>query len=211
MGRYPVSQTVVHPQRARDALALLREARIHPNFIAYLCLKRAAAAYVRDRDLPLDAREFHRTFLSVPDADPEYPYIRPFSDVAPSPANAWLNPNVAGSFARSSFRATFFKVFDTEGEGRQTRYSFKAKHWELARTHLTDNRQISVVDLAVFLYRDYALTSSSVEVTDWVRIFREEFGYPELSDPTADEEFEHLYRVDEALITDAAEWFEAVP
>lgn len=204
-------QTVVHPQRARDALARLREARIHPNFIAYLCLKRAAAAYGRDHDLPLDAREFHRTFLTVPDADPEYPYIRPFSDVAPSPANAWLNPNVAGSFARSSFRATFLKVVDVEGEGRRTRYSFKPTHWELARTHLTDDRHVSVVDLAVFLYRDHALTTEAVEVTDWVRVFRDEFGYPEPVDPADDEEFQHLYFVDETLVTDGAGWFEAVP
>lgn len=202
-------QTVVNPERARDALTRLRDARIHPNFIAYLCLKRAAATYGRDSDLPLDAREFHRTFLSVPDADPEYPYIRPFSDVAPSPANAWLNPNVAGSFARSSFRTTFFKVVNSEGEGRQTRYSLRPRHWELARTHLTNDRQVSAIDLAVFLYRDYALTESPTDVTDWVRVFREEFDYPELTNPAADEEFKHLYYLDEALITEGTGWFEA--
>lgn len=205
-------QTVVHPDRARESLTRLREARIHPNFVAYLCLKRASVVFERSHDLPLDARDFHRTFLTVPDADPEYPYVRPFSDVAPSAANAWLNPNVAGSFARSSFRSTFFKVVDVEGEGRDTRYSLKPNHWVLARTYLARDRRVSVVDLAVFLYRDYALTSDSVQVFDWVRVFRDEFGYPLPPDPGhSDEEFDHLYLVDDDLTKRSIPWFEAMP
>ncbi len=202
--------TVVRPDQVVQALSRIREARIHPNFVAYLCLKRASVVYHREQDLPLDAKEFHKTFLTVPDADPEYPYIRPFSDVSPSAANAWLNPNVAGSFARSSFRSTFFRIVDVEGEGRNTRYSFKPAHWDLARRFLADDRHISVIDLAVFLYRDYALTSEEPQVFDWVRVFREEFGYPVSDALNQDQEFDQLYMVDEALTQRSIPWFEVV-
>lgn len=119
----------------------------------------------------------------------------------------WLNQNLAGSFAQSSLRPGMppLKVVAVRGEGAQARYSLYEKHWQLARTHLAYGDHIPVVPLAVFLYRDYGVTTASKpDAGDLVEIFRYEFGY---DTPEAAQEFNHLY-VDDRSQHDVSDWFE---
>jgi len=190
-------------------LARLREQWIHPHFAGYLCLKRTAARDGRTTNLRPDFKEFFETFLRVPGAIRQKPYLRPFLDEAPSDANIWLNPNLAGSYAPRSFRQTLLKVISISGSGKDARYSFRDRHWTLARTNLLRGKSVPVVDVVAVLYRNYALTSEEPSMADWVTVFREEFGYPPPPPGVSDEEFHTLYHDDSSRA--GAEWLERLP
>jgi hypothetical protein len=195
--------------KVSECLGRLREQWIHPHFAGYLCLKRTATRDLRDTGLnPNFKRDFFELFLRVPGADPSKPYIRPFLDEAPSAANLWFNENVAGSYAPSSFRRTLLKVITIAGAGKGARFSFRHKHWGLARTHLLRGKTIPVLDLVAVLYRDYGLQSLDGTMADWVSVFRTEFGYTLGSDNVPRDEFDALYHDDSA--TAGAEWLERV-
>jgi hypothetical protein len=123
------------------------------------------------------------------------PYIYPFIEHKPSKYNIWYNKNPAGSYAQSSLRdgvSPILRAVQYEGSGRDTRYSLVAKHWRYAREHLCYENKIPAAELAVVLYRDYALRGDASSSNQWIRVFQEEFGYlDDLGEPT--EEYLHLY------------------
>jgi hypothetical protein len=69
---------------------------------------------------------------------------------------------------------------------------------------LVFGRQIPVVPLALFLYRDFAFDFPEVQLTLLVAAFREEFGY---SGRETDGEFTHLY-VDDGATRAPTEYFQ---
>ncbi len=188
------------------SLASLRSGRIHPHFVAYLCLKRTAARFGRTENLQPDFREFFDTFLRVHDAPKTKPYLRLFLDETASESNRWLNANLAGSFAPSSLRGTLQKVVDVSGTKRKAFYSLRPGHWQLAKIYLAQDTPIPVVDLAIVLYRDFAIESQLPSVSRIVEVFREEFGYG--SSAPEVEEFQSIY-VDDSQTRLASEWLES--
>ncbi len=104
----------------------LRERKIHPHFAGYLCLKRTAARDGRTTDLQPNFKQFFDTFMRVPGGPKDRPYLKPF----PSDERLWFNPNVAGTFAPSSLRATpsLSRIVNVSGGRRNARYSFVDHH-----------------------------------------------------------------------------------
>jgi len=172
-----------------------------------LCLKRTSYRDGRTTKLHPDFKNFFDTFLGVPGAPKQKPYLRLFLDEKPSAANLWLNSNVAGSFAPSSLRETLLKVVKTAG---RSTFSLRENHWKLARTHLAEDKRIPVVELAAVLYRDYAIESPSPTLRQLVRIFREEFGYQEPTSGPGHKEFDHLFS-DASQSNDGHDWFLMLP
>ena len=201
---------VVRPDRVALCLHDLRRRRIHRTFAGYLCIRRTAAKEGRISNLSVNFREFFDTFLSVPGGEKSKPYVYLFVEEEPSRHNRWQNPNVAGSYAQSSVRATspLRNVVEITGRRRDTHYSLRDRHWELAREHLVFGDKIPAVSTAVMLYRNYALRTYPPSVSEWVRVFQEEFGYlDESGEPT--QEFQHLYS-DDSEYESFEDWFDTV-
>lgn len=192
------------PDLVAESFLRLRDQKIHPHFAGYLGLKRTAARDGRTDDLKPNFKEFFQTFMQVAGGPVNRPYLKPFS----SDVKLWFNPNVAGSFAPSSVRnaSPLDRIVNVSGDGRNARYSFVDRHWELARSLLVSNNRIPALPLAVFLYRDYALLSEEPSAADVLSVFREEFGYA-ASLVTGEEEYEYLYYEDDDTPTNL-EWFE---
>jgi hypothetical protein len=187
-----------------ESFSRLRDQKIHPHFAGYLALKRTAARDGRTDDLSPNFKEFFQTFMQVTGGPANRPYLKPFS----SDVKLWFNPNVAGSFAPSSVRnaSPLDRIVNVSGDGRDARYSFVDRHWELARNLLVSDNQIPALPLAVFLYRDYALLSEEPSLNDVLSVFREEFGYAD-SWETGEEEYQYLYSENENVFT-TVDWFE---
>jgi hypothetical protein len=200
-----LSQYVLRISKVAQSLAGLRSQLIHPHFAAYLCLKRTSVQMKRTTDLFPDFKEFFDTFLKVPDAPDSKPYLRIFLDETASESNRWLNRNLAGSFAPSSLRGTLNKVIEVSGAKTNVSYSFRPKHWELALVHLAKGKPIPIVDLAIVLYRDYALEADKPSLSTLIDVFRYEFGYP--TTESGDREFNSLY-IDDSDNINSEDWFE---
>lgn len=179
------------------SLRRLREAKTHTNFAGYLYLQHRSARLERLDDLQPDFPEYFRFFYEVPDHPPAKPYIKPFTEETASPANLWLNENIAGSYAPSSLRANqpFRQVVDIDGEGR---YTLPPTHASLAVKYLLYEQRVSAADLAVFLYRDFALTGDSPTIHDVVGIFATEFGYRPMSGGEFSDDFNTLFYIETA-------------
>jgi hypothetical protein len=176
-----------------ESVNSLRGHTIHPHFAAYLCLKRTSCRDGRIKDLSPDFKEFFSTFLSVPNAPKDKPYLRIFLDSPPSIHNIWLNKNLAGSFAPSSIRKALLEVFDIKKVGTKARYTFKPKHWEATRKQLLTDSKIPIIQLSAFLFRSFHILENSPTSDSLIKIFREEFGYQK--NHSADEEFKYLYEL----------------
>lgn len=202
---------VVRSAIVADALEQLRARRIHRHFAGYLSVVRVAAGAGKTKDLRPGFREFFKTFLRVPDAPEDKPYVVPFCEGPASDASTWFNRNVAGSYAPSSLRPglPFLQVVSVAGRGRAARYALRPKHWKRASTHLCIDEKIPVVPLALFLYRDFAIETSNPSVADIVGVFREEFGYNRGPKKEPTEAFSRLYfGVGEIEEVDDSDWFE---
>ncbi len=175
---------------AAGAVDALLTRQVHPTFVGYLCIKREAARQGHDDKLRPDFWEFHETFLRVPGGPENKPYCRPFWDeLLGSKDRVWYHKNVAGTYAPSSAERIprFMEVVDID----RGRYSLRTKHWERARQYLLFGRQLPVLPLALFLYRDFAFDfPDAARLALLVSVFREEFGYPL---GAADAEFDHVY------------------
>lgn len=185
---------MIEPQIVASSLRRLRQRRIHRTFIAYLCVQWTAAATGRTSTLRVDFKEFFNTFLTV--AGGPHPYVVPFVE-QPTVHNEWQNSNLAGSYAPSSLReaSPLPRVVEVIGTGRDTRYSLRDDHAQLALTHLTFGNKIPGVDLAILLYRDYGLNSPYGNPKDWLTVFQEEFGYL-TGNGSVTRNFELLYESD---------------
>lgn len=198
---------VLRPSVVSACIKELRGLKIHPHFEGYLGLKRVAASQGSPIKLKFNHREFFDTFFRIPNAPPRKPYLNVCNQHEPTSRNLWSNENTAGSYAPSSIRngQPLSQVVTVERADKDSRYSLNEKHWQLARKHLLYNRQLPILPLLAFLYRDFAFEDNEASVL--VSVFRSEFGYP-LGEDT-NPEFEHLY-IDDSKQRSTTEWFEAL-
>ena len=143
-------------------------------------------------------------YLVVDEGPKDKPYLRPFWHGSRNAEQEWLNPNLAGSFAASSLRmapsAPFSKVVEVSEDGR---FSFRANHAGLALSSLLYGQYLDALHLALFLYRNRGVWSSSAPTGETlVNCFRSDFGY---QIPEDDDEFVTLYTVDPSASGDLFE------
>jgi hypothetical protein len=200
MPKFILSTTTVS-----ESIAKIRSQLIHPHFAAYLCLRRTACQQNRLKDLCPDFKEFFSTFLAVPDAPQDKPYLRLFLDTPPSDQNIWLNKNLAGSFAPSSIRNTLLQVLNVKKKEHVAFYSFRETHWRLARDKLLSNKRIPVIPLIAALYRSYAFNAPKLTPQVLMDVFKDEFGYNKTF--TNDEEFTWIFDPDESILG-GTDWHE---
>lgn len=178
---------VLNLSKVKNSLEVLRQLKAHSTLAGYLCLQRTAAQQNKLTGLRPPFKEFFKEFLALANAPASRPFINPF---VKTDAKVWVNENVAGSYAPSSLRGVspLLQVL-TISDGL---YSLKPKHWVAARQHLAANRQIPVLPLAVFLFRDRGIVSSTPTVSGLVQAFQREFGYlDQAGNPT--EAYKFLY------------------
>ena len=183
----------------------LRATRIHTLFPGYLCLQRQTAILNRLDNLQPDFRGFYNQFLRVGNSPLGFPYIKPFIERNPNDKNLWLNENVAGSYAPSSLRSgqPFRQVVRVE----KKEYSLPKDHSAKAFKHLLFNNRISVIDLAILLYRDYGFVSDAFSILDLIEVFSYEFGYSNQGNVEFSNDFSTLYSLKEASAWDV-DWLE---
>lgn len=175
------------------AFVRLSSHETHRLFPGYLCVQFAAAQTQRLDGLRPEFLRFFQHFFSVPDHPLGTPYLIPFTKQRASPKNLWLNENVAGTYAPSSLRAgqPFTKVVEVD---RATKtYSLPDDHARRALRELLNSAPIAAADIALFLYRDYALIGSKPSVRDLVEIFAYEFGYTREPGATPSDDFHTLF------------------
>lgn len=185
----------------RWGIGQLLERRTHPWFPAYLQLRRVAGQRgALDGLNPTWGDLGH--FLKTPGGPSNKPYLRPFWHQTTNADQAWLNPNLAGSYSPASLRGgqAQSSVIEIEDSG----FVLKPQHWRLALTHLLYEEPMPVIPLCLFLYRDFGFTTNgpSLGPTDLIEAFRGDFGYEGGVD---DNEFETLYAPE---IPERTDWFD---
>jgi hypothetical protein len=177
---------------------------VHEHFAGYLCLLRTAAAEGRTERLQPDFKEFFETFCRVAGAPPTAPYVKLFFPVAASEANFWYNKNPAGSYAPSSLRETspIVRLATIESDGS---YTLNPDHAIVSYRECCFEAKLPALDLAAFLYRDYALVEPNASAVDFIQVYREEFG---LDRGDGASTFEKLFESPEH--GDDAEWLEEI-
>ena len=185
----------------------LRETRIHTLFPGYLCLQRQTAILERLENLQPDFRGFYNKYFRVGNSPLGFPYIKPFIEHNPNSKNLWLNENVAGSYAPSSLRSDqpFRKVVKIE----KKEYSLPKDHSAKALRYLLFNSKVSVIDLAILLYRDYGFVDDKFSILDLIEVFSYEFGYSQEGNVEFSDDFGTLYTLKGAASWDV-DWLERI-
>ena len=181
----------------RSSIDVLLAAKIHPSFVGYLCILKTAAYEGRTTDLQPDFKDFFDTYFAVSGGPPRKPYLRPFWNENSTQKKMWNQPNVAGSFSPQSARRIlpFMTAVSISGSGTSGRYSLKPRHWEHAKSNLTDGMRVFTVPLTLFLYRDYAFEMDrEAGLQPLIETFRQEFGFTDANDPTWNVSYSHLFQ-----------------
>jgi len=189
---------VLKPDVVQNCLHRLVEEPIHRMFPGYLCLQQQAALENRTTELSFRYNEFFDDYLRVRD-DSNKPYFVPFNQAENPSLNAlWNNKNVSGTYAPSSLRSTapLMHIAEIEEGGHNSKWGLENRHWELARHHLCDGKQLPTESLAAYLLRDYAFEVDSPSAVTLVEAFLDEYGYG-----FGGEAFSHLYRTSDSEIT----------
>jgi hypothetical protein len=195
---------VLRSEIVARAFHRLRQRKVHTLFPGYLHLQQRAGVLGRLEDLQPEFLSFFKQFFEVRDHPLGSPFIKPFTEQRPSARNLWLNENVAGSYAPSSLRPNqpFRRVVDVVGR----RYTLPPDHASRALKYLLYGEQLSVRDVAIFLYRDYGITTTSPTVQHMVDVFMYEFGYTRKAGESADQAFWTLFQ-DDTTHEGGVEWF----
>jgi hypothetical protein len=162
------SAVVLDIRFARSCVDYLRSRRIHRQFVGYLCICEASSVAGRQNNLKPAFREFFERFMVVGEPPQGTPYLVPFNEGGSLEASAWLNANIAGSYAPSSIRpqAPLRRVVDIFGAGRNATYALRDGHEELCLEHLLFGERLDPVALAGFLFRDHLFTLHDGESLD---------------------------------------------
>ena len=165
----------VSPKSVRLAFHNLLVAKAHPHFTGYLCVCRTACQSGTTGGLRPDFKKFHDEFLIVAGAPASHPYVTPF----PSTSFPFFNKNPAGSYAPSSLRdvAPLRRAVNIDGSGHDASYSLVSEHANQAKSSMLHGSPLPVASLAIFLYRNYALSLEAHKCVHIVQIFRDEFGF----------------------------------
>jgi hypothetical protein len=182
----------------------LRKHKIHPHFVGYLCVLRAAAAADSWENIRVNFKQFFDDFLMYGNAPSERPYVIPFAPLKHA-GIIFASNYPAGSYAPSSLRAgkAFMEVVSVLGRGADARYSLSDGHASAAFEHLLFGERLPVVPLAIFLYRDYGLTVPDTAVPEhevFVEELRSEFGLATPADGMTI--FDKLFEVDSSYLQD---------
>ena len=183
----------------RSAIGELSKRRIHPFFLAYLHLRRQASAQGTETEIEPRWKDLE-VYLQVAGAPARKPFFRPFWDTPGQLGAAWLNANLAGSFAPSSLRLIPRKVVAWD---ENSRFTLLPEHAELAFEHLLHGQRAPLGALFGYFFRDFALLTDGPEPThdEVVYLFRGEFGF---WGSKTDDEVETLFDTS----FDPSDWFE---
>lgn len=160
----------------------LRSRKIHRHFPGYLCVCYTATLEGRREKLKPGFKSFFERFLLVGDPPEGTPYLVPFHESGNPESNAWLNGNVAGSYAPSSLRpeAPFLRTAEFFNSGRAASLSMRDEHEEACLQHLLFGNAVNAVALAGFLLRDHGFIIAdgyTPNVTDLVNEMYSLFGF----------------------------------
>jgi hypothetical protein len=186
---------VLKREVVQQSLAALRQLKVHRTFAGYLCLRETARATNRRTQLKPDFAGFFDRYLKIGDASAAAPYAVPFNDRG---AFLWFNRNVAGSYAPSSLRdvSPLRQVADIFGSRADHTFSLKEDDAKLCFVHLLHKKQMPVLPLAAFLFRDYAIEEEDGEgapvPADLIAVFRDQFGF-RAADKSEDADFKVLF------------------
>jgi hypothetical protein len=199
----PDRQWVLRLDFVRRSIRDLRTFDSHRFFPAYLHLRQLAGRAGTLSSLNPDWRRFG-DYLRVPGALGT-PYYSPFMPSSWSDERAWLNANLAGSWAGSSLRVEQPPRQVVDYDAGERTFMLKDKHWELARAQLLNDKRVPLMPLTVFLYRNFSFEGDrQPRSEDLITTFRDDFAYKA---PDDNAEFEYLYdaRLDPSRGND---WFE---
>jgi hypothetical protein len=191
---------VVRKPIVARSLHNLREQKTHTNFAGYLYLQKLSAELGRLEDLKPDFLHFFKEFFFVKDHPLGTPYIKLFTEHSPSNKNLWLNQNVAGSYAPSSLRPEqpFRQVANIQGR----KYSLPYDHAKRAFKYLLFSMPVSVIDLAIVLYRNFGIVGDAATSMDLIEIFAYDFGYTDQPRGEPNEDFRMLYSLKPRMALD---------
>lgn len=161
---------VLSVEAVRRAFDTLMSTKVHPFFPAYLQIRRDAMAADVTEDIRPNWNEMG-ALLRVPDAPEKFPYLRPFKDHE-GPRWAWLNRNLAGSWAPSSVREDQAPARVLERGSVRGSWSLRPNHAVLALEHLLYGAPLDGFAVAAFLYRDYGfLAGDSGDPPDITNVY----------------------------------------
>lgn len=165
--------TVAHAVRALQAV------KVHESFVAYLHLRHVAARTGHTAGLNPDWNGEVREWLEVSGGPPRKPHFRPLASRSRDAATYWMNPNLAGSYAKSSLRddmrallvgpdGSFQVPVDAAGDYNPA---------PVASAMLPDGEVIPMWALGAFLYRERAFVGPSEppDIGAVNDVFRSEF------------------------------------
>ena len=181
------NQYVITLEAVRASIDALRATPLHPYFPAYLHLRQKSGEQGATEGIAPNWNEIG-VFLNVP-GNAGRPYFRPFGTKGHDESREWLNPNLAGSYAKSSLRSGQppLKVVEANDDGT---FTLPAKHWELARLHLASDQKVSALAVAGFYFRNFAFEAEeSPTAGELVDEFRLALGYS----PEDEVEFNYLF------------------
>lgn len=150
---HTANEHVLTIEAVRWAVRELTKQQIHPFFLAYLHLRKQAAAQESEQDIRPNWEQLGE-LMRMSGGPPGKPYFRPlWHGKGADPGRYWLNPNLAGSYSPSSLRDVPYLVVDRNA----SRFSLKPNHAALARKFLLYDETVSVFALGAYLYRDFAI------------------------------------------------------
>ena len=193
---------VIRVERVQQCVEKLLARDTHPFFIAYLWLRRQAV--VQGQTVGIEPNWAGLApYIEVPlGPRPNKPFLRPFWKGTRNNEQEWLNANLAGSFAPSSFRGEHITpVVSTDASGL---YLLQDEHWQRALDSFLYGTKLPAVAMGGYLLRNRGFVADGVPTRDdLAEAFRIEFRY----DVDHDHEFETLYDSDWDEI-DESPWFE---
>lgn len=156
----------------RAAWDQLNGSDVHTHFLGYLAIREVAAKSGAQTDLAVDFKGFFQRFLAAGGMTADVPYVKPFGGPT-------QNKNIAGSYARSSLRgvAPLIKVASIRESHGKSVFSLLDEHSNLALRYLLNDKPISGVALAVFLYRDYLIDGAAANSSGLSSILSVDFGF----------------------------------
>lgn len=173
-----------------EAVRALQAVRVHESFVAYLHLRHVAARTGTTTGLTPDWNGEVHEWLEVPGGPPKKPHFRPFASRSRDTATYWMNPNLAGSYAKSSLRSDMRALLVAPDDSFQV----PADHAgafdpaPVASAMLYDDEVIPMWALGAFLYRErgFVGTTEPLGIEAVNEVFRAEFRW-------TDQEIEMLF------------------
>lgn len=189
---------VLTREAVRAGIGALKGQRIHEHFPAYLELRRLAVNSGSLTNLDPEWKVVS-DLLKMPGGPPTKPHYRPFSSTKlKDESRLWYNPNLAGSYAPKSMRATSAFMLNSTGDD----YELPTDHVQQALTRLLKGTKVPAWALAAYYLRNYAFAFDGEGGYDeLIAAFKKEFAFEQSTD------FDVLFDDDEPIMF-SDDWFE---